>query len=70
MLEHRNARVLEEYKQRIALLTTQIESLKAYNREVEQKYAFECFLNNELCDLCRSHHVNFRPTLESVRHEF
>lgn len=56
-----------ELENRINQLDGDLRDLKRRYSELEVKYGYECYLNNELCDLCRSAGVSFRPALERAR---
>lgn len=51
-LEHE----VEQLKYQVDKLTEEVKML-------ERKYGYESYLNNELIDLLRENHINFRPAL-------
>lgn len=59
--------LVNDLEKRINQLDGDLLDLKRRYSELEVKYGYECYLNNELCDLCRSAGVSFRPALERAR---
>ena len=56
-------------REQVADLEAQLEAKERQYKDLEMRFGFECYLNNELCDLCRASGVSFRPALENARRE-
>jgi len=56
-------------REQVVGLEAQLEDWKRRYADLEMRFGFECYLNNELCDLCRESGVSFRPALERARRE-
>lgn len=56
-------------REQVADLEAQLEAKERQYRDLEMRFGFECYLNNELCDLCRESGISFRPALEHARRE-
>lgn len=59
--------VQREQQSKIEDLQSQLKALQARHNALEVQYGYEVTLNNELCDLCRSQGISFRPALEHAK---
>lgn len=53
-----------ELESQLQLVSVQLEAKEAAYKTLEQRYIRECYMNMELCDILRSHNINFRPLLD------
>ena len=52
---------------KIRVLEMEVDKLRKEFHSLENKYGYECNLNNELIDILRSKNIPFRPALESAK---
>lgn len=70
IVEHRNPEYVKTLRVQLQEAHQKINNLSRELHALEIRYGYEVNLNNELVDLCRSHGVPFRETLDFKRHPF
>lgn len=64
VVELRRPEELIYLRKQLSDLRSELAEQKQKYRELETKFGYEVYLNDELCDLCREAGVSFRPALD------
>lgn len=70
IVEHRQPELIKKLRFEIQQNKEEYQLLLLKYRKLEQKYGWETYLNNELCDLCRENNIDFRARLEHSKFPF